>query len=161
MEKIDSLGETFPRKSRKKSKTKSKQPLKYRRIFERVEAGNESSFLTGDEGYNGPHYEKLEELLEEIYGLGDRLKGIPTMENIKNYKNAVKEFLKVVSQKMVGVESRTSGTHVLKRKHFTLLKIIDTKLEQLTLHFLKDQESQLDILSRVDEINGLLINILK
>jgi uncharacterized protein YaaR (DUF327 family) len=67
----------------------------------------------------------------------------------------------VVSQKMVGVEARTSGTHVLKRKHFTLLKIIDTKIEQLTLHFLKHQEEQLDILSRVDEINGLLIDILK
>ncbi len=161
MDKIDSIGEPFPRKSLKKSKTGKKQSLKYRSIFERLEAAEGTNGWDIEQGYPEPEYEGLEELLDEIYGLGDRLKNLPTLENIKRYKTAVKAFLKVVSQKMVGVEARTSGTHVLKRKHFTLLKIIDIKIEQLTLHFLKHQEEQLDILSRVDEINGLLIDILR
>jgi uncharacterized protein YaaR (DUF327 family) len=83
MEKIDSLGEPFPRKSLKKSKAKKKQRIKYRSIFERMEAADKAVPLNADEGYPEPEYEQLEELLDEIYGLGDRLKSLPTLDNIK------------------------------------------------------------------------------
>jgi uncharacterized protein YaaR (DUF327 family) len=161
MEKIDSLGEAFPKKSLKKSKSHKKENVKYKSIFGKVEA-QEKTFLSNDnERYPEPEYEEIEELLKEIYNVGDRLKALPTFENIKKYKVVVKTFLKYVTQKMIGVEEKTSGTNILKRKRFTLIKIIDTKVEQLSLEFLKNQEEQIELLSKIDEINGLIIDILK
>jgi uncharacterized protein YaaR (DUF327 family) len=161
MEKIDSLGETFPRKSQKRSKAKKKEKIKYQHFFRKVQESKNTSFQFEDNDYPEPAYEEMSELLDEIYTIGDNLKALPTLENIKKYKYAVKAFLKIVAQKMVGVEKKSSGTHVLKRKRFTLIKIIDTKIEQLSLQFLKQQEEQIEILSKVDEINGLLIDILR
>jgi len=161
MEKIDSIGETFPRKSQKKSKTKKKQKIKYQHFFKKVQESEKTVAEYEDKSYSEPEYGELNELLDEIYDVGDRLKALPTLENIKKYKHAVRAFLKIVAQKMVGVEQKTSGTNILKRKRFTLIKIIDTKIEQLSLQFLKHQEEQIEILSKVDEINGLLVDILK
>ncbi|MBN1797847.1 MAG: YaaR family protein [Spirochaetales bacterium] len=161
MEKIDSLGETFPRKSLKKSKTKKKEKIRYQHFFKKVQESEEAAFQSDDKTYPEPEYEELSEILDEIYQSGDRLKTLPTLENIKKYKHAVKAFLKIVADKMVGVEQKSSGTNILKRKRFTLIKIIDTKIEQLSLQFLKAQEEQIEILSKVDEINGMLVDILK
>ena len=161
MEKIDSLGEALPKKSLKKSRSQKKEHIRYKSIFENVEAGEKTEACYNDEKYPEPEYEEVEELLKEIYNVGDRLKALPTLENIKKYKSAVKAFLKYLTQRMVGIEEKTSGTHILKRKRFTLIKIIDTKVEQLSLEFLKNQGEQIEILSKIDEINGLLIDILR
>ena len=62
---------------------------------------------------------------------------------------------------MLGTEEKYSGSNILRRKKYRLIKIMDKKLEQFVLDFLRNQGQEIDILSRVDEINGLIIDILK
>jgi hypothetical protein len=59
------------------------------------------------------------------------------------------------------VEENVSGRNVLNRKKFALIKVIDEKLERLALGILQTQKDQFDILARVDEINGLLVDLLR
>ena len=102
----------------------------------------------------------LEELVDEVYATGDCLKDAQTLENIKRYKGAVKAFLHFVVDNMLLIEEKTSGNNILKRKRFTQIKVIDQKLDRLVRDILQNQYEQLEILQRIDEINGLLVDLL-
>jgi len=47
----------------------------------------------------------------------------------------------------------------MQQKKYVIIRVIDEKLEDLAAHVLKSQGEQLDILDRIDEINGLLIDL--
>ena len=73
----------------------------------------------------------------------------------------VKRFMKIIVKKSLVTEEHSSGVNILKRKRFTLVQIIDTKLERLAAGVLTEQKEQLEILRKVDEINGLLVDLLQ
>ena len=81
------------------------------------------------------------------------------MEAIKEYRQQVKAFIKFAVEHSIAVEETTSGANILKRKRFTMVKVIDEKLEALAVSVLAAQKEQLAILAQIDEINGLLVNL--
>lgn len=101
------------------------------------------------------------ELLDDVHASGDALKRDASAENIKNYKKAVRNFVHYVVERAYAVEEKTSGRNILKRKKFTTVAIIDEKLERLAADVLSAQRDRLDILKRLDEINGLLVDLLR
>jgi uncharacterized protein YaaR (DUF327 family) len=58
------------------------------------------------------------------------------------------------------VEEQTSGGNILRRKRFTQVKIIDKKLESLVRAVLNNQGRQLEVLAKINEIRGLLIDLI-
>lgn len=103
--------------------------------------------------------DSLRVLLDSVHSAGDALKARPFPAEIQNYKQAVRDFLHFVVQNGYTTEKRTSGFNILKRKTFTLVQVIDRKLERLAADILTGQAAQLHILARVDEINGLLVDL--
>jgi uncharacterized protein len=98
-------------------------------------------------------------LLDQVFGLGDDLKKDPSQANILAYREAVGRFVKYVVKYGYDTQETSSGTNILKRKKFLLVKVIDQKLDQLAASLLLNQRAQLDILSRVEEIYGLLVDL--
>jgi len=111
----------------------------------------------GDEETSVP--DNLEAMLDDICTIGEQLKRNPTFDNIKSYKKSIKNFMQYVIANMVNTEEHLSGANIRKRKRFTLINIIDEKLESLMIEILKNQSQQLNILSKIDEINGLLVDL--
>jgi len=109
---------------------------------------------------HGEHREDLEELLDEVHERGEMLAESQSLENIKRYRAAVSEFLEFVVSNMLTVEERSSGGNIARRKRFTQVKIIDTKLESLVQGVLRNQGKQLDVLEKINEIRGLLIDLI-
>ncbi len=103
----------------------------------------------------------LEKILDEIHSLGDRLVKERTLVSIKEYKDAVREFLQYVVRNSFSVDEYSSGKNILKRKKFALINVVNKKLESLAAGVLQTQHSQLDLLRKVDEINGFLVDILQ
>ena len=68
-------------------------------------------------------------------------------------------FLRHVVDHMLEVEETTSGVNLAKRKRYTLVHVIDGKLETLAASVLSAQREQLGILAQVDEINGMLVDL--
>jgi len=160
MDKIYSLGEASSYKSLKKKKPNKAKGSQVR-IFSSLIESTENNNGIYDLKENNIEIKEINDFLSEIIEFGDDLKALPNIENIKRYKQAIKYFLKYVIRHMLGTEEKVSGKNILKRKKYKLIKIIDRKLECLTLDFIKSQREEIDILSRVDEINGLLVDILK
>jgi uncharacterized protein len=102
----------------------------------------------------------LEVLLDDVHSAGDALKERPLPDNIVAYKNAVRSFVKYVVDRAFAVTESTSGGNILKRKKFTQVQVIDEKLEQLAAGILSNQKSQLSLLGKIEEINGLLVDLM-
>jgi uncharacterized protein YaaR (DUF327 family) len=102
----------------------------------------------------------LEAILDEVHERGERLVQSPTIAHIKEYRKAVQGFLDFVVRHLLTVEEKTSGSNVKKRKRFTQVRMIDQRLEQLVTAVLQNQGKQLDMLERVNEIQGLLVNLI-
>jgi hypothetical protein len=126
-------------------------------------ASDETAETEGPEALRSaaPSEEALRELLDDVHESGEELKTKPTPENIKRYKGAVRSFLHYIVENGYTAEERMSGTNILKRKKFVVIQVVDRKLEQLAAGILAGQRAQLDILAKVEEINGLLIDLIR
>jgi len=106
--------------------------------------------------------ESLEELLDDVHSKGDELKRDPVLGPLKEYKNAVRRFLKYILDNSIEAEEvmGVRNPKTLKQKKYLLVKVVDEKLEKLAVHVLRGQSEQLDILKRIEEIQGLLVDII-
>jgi len=129
---------------------------------EAVRDANEGAEAGGLAATAGPFsQEALETLLDEVHSAGDRLKENPGMELVAAYKKAVRDFLHYVVDKSYAVEQKTSGRSILKRNVYFNVSVIDESLERLAAEIIRNQRDKLEILRRIDEINGMLVDFLR
>jgi uncharacterized protein YaaR (DUF327 family) len=159
MDRIESLDGSYLSGRPKRKKEKSTKKLKGTSFDSVVEQSTEEQSAMFDVGQQGEHRENLEELLDEVHQRGEMLADSQSLENIKRYRQAVSAFLSYVVDNMFTVEEQTSGGNIQRRKRFTQVKIIDRKLESLLQGVLQNQVKQLDVLERINEIRGLLIDL--
>jgi len=105
--------------------------------------------------------DSLHQLLDEVHNTGDALSKRPFPPEIKAYREAVRNFVHYVVENSYDTEEQISGTAVLKRKKFTLVRVIDSKLEGMASAILRGQLNQLEILEKLDEIKGLLVDLVQ
>lgn len=105
--------------------------------------------------------EDLTRLLDGVHEAGDRLKGNPNIELVQAYKKAVRDFVHYIVERSFVVEEKTSGGNILKRKKYYRIAIVDESLERLAAEILRNQKDHLEILRRIDEINGMLVDLLR
>jgi uncharacterized protein YaaR (DUF327 family) len=103
---------------------------------------------------------EFDTLIEEIRKQGEKFARNPTLQELKIYKSMIMEFMKYVTEHMYSVEHHTGGTR-MRQKIYTVTKIIDEKLNALTQLVLSQQSRNIDLLSTLDEIRGLLIDLYK
>ncbi|MDR2535071.1 MAG: YaaR family protein [Treponema sp.] len=103
--------------------------------------------------------ETVKALLDEVHSAGDDLKNRPLPEEIKRYKKAVKQFLHYVVKYGYDIKRETYRFRQQARSK-TIVQVLDSKLEQLAAGILSGQTSQLEILRRLGEITGMLVDLL-
>ena len=156
MSKVDSIGESHTYKRlQKKKKKKSGEVTRFNQIMRTVQ--NENRNIIDEVGDN--HSNNLETILDDIFLLGDVLKEKPNLENVKQYKRAVKSFLDYILKNMFSLDNKTSGINIQKKKKYTIIQVVDAKLEKLVTEILQNQQDQLNYLNRIEEINGLLVDL--
>ncbi len=160
MDRIESVGDS-PLFKRSEKKKKSGKPLKgigdFSGVVEKVERKDEISYKKRRQKKDR---RDLEQLLDNVYEVGEELKSSPTVENIRRYKEVIADFIDFIVDESIMLEEKVSGVKILKRKRFTLVKVINTKLESLAAEVLRTQRDQLRILSQIEEINGLLVDLI-
>jgi uncharacterized protein YaaR (DUF327 family) len=113
-------------------------------------------------------------LLDDVHSAGDALKNRPFPDEIKQYKAAVRNFMRFVLGNAYSVEVKEGIANKYKPQFankkgsvrdnklvFTNIEVIDRKLENLANEIMSAQIAQIKLLSRIEEINGLLINLLR
>ncbi len=104
---------------------------------------------------------EAEELLDTIHVLGEELVRANTLVNLDRYRDAVRSFLRIVVNDGLEVQETESGANVMNRKRFTTVAVVDQKLDRLAGALMATQAEPLALLARVQEIEGLLVNMLQ
>ncbi|GMO27530.1 MAG: YaaR family protein [Spirochaetaceae bacterium] len=103
-----------------------------------------------------------EEIVDNLRSAGDALKKNPRPGEIKAYRDAVQTFIKYVLQNGFEVQEKMGIKRINKPQIVrTNIKIIDKKLEQLAAAVMTGQVEQIKLLASIDEISGLLVNLLE
>ncbi|HUW41427.1 MAG TPA: YaaR family protein [Rectinemataceae bacterium] len=155
------LPSLLPRRPDEDSKTKTK---KSKGIFGSLlgravgETGREArSGSIAGEPYSADALEKLMDLVHEA---GDRLKENPTVDLVQGYKRAVRDFVHYVVEHSYALERKESRRKLDQRIYFRIA-VVDDSLEKLGAEILRNQRDKLEILRRVDEINGMLVDLFR
>ena len=154
------LGPLLPRRKeegKKAGKPKGLFGVVLGRAVEEVREG-ESSASAAEAPYSQA---ELEPLLDAVHEAGDKLKGNPTVDLVQGYKKAVRDFVHYVIERSYSIEQKSSGRNILKRNIYYRVAVIDESLERLAAEILRNQRDKLEILRRVDEINGMIIDLLR
>jgi uncharacterized protein YaaR (DUF327 family) len=102
----------------------------------------------------------LENLMDLVHEAGDRLKENPTVDLVQGYKRAVRDFVHYIVEHSYALERKESKRKLDQRIYFRIA-VIDDSLEKLGAEILKNQRDKLEILRKVDEINGLLVDLFR
>jgi len=119
--------------------------------------------------------ESVNRLMDDVRDAGDRLIHHPLPEEILRYKQAVRNFINYIVQNTYSLDyeegiqnkfkpsykGRRTAPGADKSKAYTKISIIDKKLEDLAAMLLTSQGKQLELVSRLEEIKGLLIDLMQ
>ena len=112
--------------------------------------------------------EAIVKLKDALDLAGDALKESPTTERFISYKKTVKNFVSYIVDKNYAVEANTLtlsrreyGVLSKKEKRLVLVKAVDPKLDQLAQEVLAVHADKLKLLAQIEEINGIVIDLLR
>lgn len=106
--------------------------------------------------------EALSFLLDAATLSAENFKKNPYTEAFADYRKKISQFMRFVVKNCYDVEESlgTPSSRVPRPKRKYIIKVIDEKLDQLARELLENHVDQLKLLARVDEINGLLVDMI-
>jgi uncharacterized protein YaaR (DUF327 family) len=119
--------------------------------------------------------ETVNMLMDDVRSAGDILKTRPLSEEIMRYKQAVRSFINYVVKNSYsldreeglpnfmkpGFKGRRGTPKAMEGTGYTKIQVIDRKLEDLAAMLLSSQIRQMELVSRLEEIRGLLVDLLQ
>ena len=103
--------------------------------------------------------EELSQLLEDVDRAAEKLREEKTIPALRNYKEKVRNFIRAVTERAYELKEGRSWNSRGGQKIFVLVRKIDSYLEKLTEQILDEQKEGIDLLDRLDEIRGILIDM--
>ena len=101
----------------------------------------------------------LHQLMGRVDAQGEKLVERRTFENLRDYKNIVKEFMREALSFGLQLTDKQSFSPGGGMKNHQIVEVIDKKLIELQDDMLNNEREGLDTLQSIGEIKGLLINL--
>lgn len=125
-----------------------------------IESKNNKSKLDFSDSFNQTNRSKTKEELElyikEIKKTGDRLSVTQNYTDVVKYKQAIKGYLKSIVDYVYTLNKKDSFWDT---NYFTTVNTVNEKLEEITKELIYDQKNNINVAAKIEEINGLLIDI--
>ncbi len=104
--------------------------------------------------------ERINQLAEKIFEQGKKLEQKTDIVELKKYKKLISEFL----DEAVGNSRKFLKRNFLDRRGryrvYAIVKKINEELERLTEEVLSEEKDKIRILERLDELKGLILDLL-
>ncbi len=160
---------------RRKEKIEGARKSGFRKQLERLRGSGETSGAEGipEEIYSLPVDEAAAYLKDEVDIAGNELAGSATTENIAKFKRAVANLLKFVVENNFEMKEKNLKGYVSpvtvfssyqirphKRDKRIQVQVINEKLDNMVRGLLFNQADNLKILQQVNEIKGLIVDLM-
>ncbi len=123
-------------------------------------SGSEESFQARLENINQREIKKrFDKLLTLVDKQGDKLKKSLDREDLKEYKKRVKDILRLIQNEFAQTKQSFSWDGTGNFKTYTIIEKVDHNLGLLHNLFLQEQADVLEVVKKIDEIRGLLLDL--
>ncbi len=102
---------------------------------------------------------QLQNLLKDIESAGERLSRSRTFKDLSKYKTLVKRFVKEAVDFGMDLKQSHSWNQYGQGRSLKIVETIDEKLVELTEGVLEKEGNSINLLGKIGEIKGLLINL--
>lgn len=103
--------------------------------------------------------EKLGNMMEQITEQGEKIAKHMDIKDMRKYRELVKGFL----NEIVNRSHKFSRENFLDRRGrhrvYGIVKLVDKNLDELAGELVKEEKNHLEIVGRIDDIRGLLLDI--
>ena len=119
-----------------------------------------ASFKASMETQSGKmRLEQLTVMLSDIEVFGKKLTKSRNLKDLARFKGLVKRFVKETVDNGLNIETSRSFDLYGNTRTLALVKALDEKLIELTEDMMNQEKPSIDLLERIGEIKGLLINL--
>ncbi|MDR0127236.1 MULTISPECIES: YaaR family protein [Bacillus] len=132
-----------------------------KRELQAIKGGQTSaSFKASMETQGGKmRLEQLTIMLSDIEVFGKKLTKSRNLKDLARFKGLVKRFVKETVDNGLNIETSRSFDLYGNTRTLALVKALDEKLIELTEDMMDQEKPSIDLLERIGEIKGLLINL--
>ena len=129
-----------------------------------VRSANENEALlfrrTLTELTNEAYIARIQEIKKRIDDQGGRLSDKADIKEYEKYRSLIREFIdEIVSNGYTFSKEDTYASRG-KRRYIATVETVNKKLDELGKEVMKEQADKLEILSKIDDIRGLLLDLM-
>ena len=99
-------------------------------------------------------------MLKDINLQGKLIARHMDIREMKRYRGLIKDFLNEVVNRSHKFSRENFLDHRGRHRVYGIIRLIDENLDELAQELVEDEKNQISILSRIGEIEGLLLDIL-
>jgi len=103
---------------------------------------------------------RLNAMMDEIQAQGKKIAKHVDIKDLKHYRELIRQFM----NEIVYRSHKFSRENFLDKKGrhrvYAMIKLVDKNLDELAVELIKEEKDHILILQKVDEITGLLLDIL-
>lgn len=103
---------------------------------------------------------KLEGIFEDIVEKSKDLEETLSLKNFVDYKKLVKEFMSIATENTHVFSQESNLDRRGRRRVYSMIKQVDRELEGITREFLSNHVDHANVLKNLDEITGMLIDLM-
>ncbi len=103
--------------------------------------------------------EACESILQEIDMLSAELKKAPTPAGIKKYRKLITAFIKEAMGQSYELQEDMHWDREGNRKNYILVKQINQSVEELMDAVMNQEKKQINLVARLEEIRGMLVDL--
>ena len=102
---------------------------------------------------------KLKSMMDEITAQGEKLAKHMDIRDMKHYRELVKGFMNEVVNRSHEFSRENFLDRRGRHRVYGIVKLVDKNLDDLAGELLKDEKDNIAVLEKVNEIQGLLLDI--
>jgi uncharacterized protein YaaR (DUF327 family) len=102
---------------------------------------------------------KLSNLMQQIDAQGEKIAKHMDVADMKRYRSLVKEFMNEVVNRSHEFSRENFLDRRGRHRVYGIVKLVDKNLDDLARELVKDEKDNMEILNKVGEIKGLLLDI--
>ena len=103
--------------------------------------------------------ERLNAMMNSITMEGKKLKQHMDIRDMRHYRGLIKEFLNEVLSRSHEFSRENDLDRRGRHRVYGIIRVIDKELDELAEELVKDEKDAIGILGKIDEIQGLLLDI--
>lgn len=104
--------------------------------------------------------ERLTLMMEDIIQQGKRISKKMDIRDMKRYRGLIQEFMNEIVTRSHKFNRENFLDRRGRHRVYGIIKLVNQNLDELATELIKDEKDNLAILSKIDEIRGLLLDIL-